>query len=187
VDQHLRSKGGVNIKHYYTEKEYKELLSHLVILHNSREKTSTHILDYLDSQNIKHKTKALKTGDYSFMIESCPSLGFVRDTYYDDLCIERKNSVSEIAGNFCEKDDRFLKELNRMTNIKNVYLLIEDDSLQDVLDGNYKSKLNELSLLRSILTVQKRSGFYLYFVQKESMGKMIYEICKNCLDNTILK
>lgn len=121
------------------------------------------------------------------MIESCPSLGFVRDTYYDDLCIERKNSVSEIAGNFCEKDDRFLKELNRMTNIKNVYLLIEDGSLQDILDGNYKSKLNELSLLRSILTVQKRSGFYLYFVQKESMGKMIYEICKNCLDNTILK
>ena len=112
MDQHLRSKGGVNIKHYYTEKEYKELLSHLVILHDSREKTSTHILDYLDSQNIKHKTKALKTGDYSFMIESCPSLGFVRDTYYDDLCIERKNSVSEIAGNFCEKDDRFLKELN---------------------------------------------------------------------------
>ena len=34
---------------------------------------------------------------------------------------------------------------------------------------------------------QKRSGFYLYFVKSESMGEMIYEICKNVLDNSILK
>ena len=107
--------------------------------------------------------------------------------FTDTACIERKNSVSEIAGNFCEKDDRFLKELNRMINIPNCYILIENDSLQDVIDGNYKSKLNSLSLLRSLLTTQKRSGFYLYFVKSESMGQMIYEICKNVLDNSILK
>ena len=107
--------------------------------------------------------------------------------FTDTVCIERKNSVSEIAGNFCEKDDRFLKELNRMINIPNCYILIENDSLQDVIDGNYKSKLNSLSLLRSLLTTQKRSGFYLYFVKSESMGQIIYEICKNVLDNSILK
>ena len=114
---------------------------------------------------------------------TCFSRWSVRDT----VCIERKNSASEIAANFCEKDDRFLKELNRMINIPNCYILIENDSLQDVIDGNYKSKLNSLSLLRSLLTTQKRSGFYLYFVKSESMGQMIYEICKNVLDNSILK
>ena len=80
-----------------------------------------------------------------------------------------------------------MKELNRMINIQNCYILIENDSLQDIIDGNYKSKLNSLSLLRSLLTTQKRSNFYLYFVKSESMGQMIYEICKNVLDNSILK
>ena len=175
-------------KFKYTEKEYKELLSRLVILVDTREGKNSQIIEYFNINNIKYQNSALKTGDYSFMIECCPELGFVRDMYYSDtVCIERKNSVSEIAGNFCEKDDRFLKELNRMINIPNCYILIENDSLQDVIDGNYKSKLNSLSLLRSLLTTQKRSGFYLYFVKPESMGQMIYEICKNVLDNSILK
>jgi ERCC4-type nuclease len=160
----------------------------LVILHDGREQVSSHILEYFDKEDISHEKKALKTGDYSFKITACQELGFERDTYFtDELCIERKNSVSELAGNFCEKDDRILKEFNRMINIPNCYFLIENDSLQDIIDGNYKSKLNSLSFLRSILSVQKRSNFYLYFVQKESMGKMIYEICKNVLDNSILK
>jgi ERCC4-type nuclease len=160
----------------------------LAILHDGREQVSSHILEYFDKEGINHEKKALKTGDYSFKITACQELGFERDTYFtDELCIERKNSVSELAGNFCEKDDRILKEFNRMINIPNCYFLIENDSLQDIIDGNYESKLNSLSFLRSILSVQKRSNFYLYFVQKESMGKMIYEICKNVLDNSILK
>lgn len=160
----------------------------MAILHDGREQVSSHILEYFDKEGISHEKKALKTGDYSFKITACQELGFERDTYFtDELCIERKNSVSELAGNFCEKDDRILKEFNRMINIPNCYFLIENDSLQDIIDGNYKSKLNSLSFLRSILSVQKRSNFYLYFVQKESMGKMIYEICKNVLDNSILK
>ena len=176
------------MKHYYTEKEYKILLSHLVILHDTRENTNYEILDYFNKQGIAHEKRALKTGDYSFKISACEELGIHRDMFFTDtVCVERKNSVSEIAGNFCEKDDRFLKELNRMINIPNCYILIENDSLQDVINGNYKSKLNSLSLLRSLLTTQKRSGFYLYFVKSESMGQMIYEICKNVLDNSILK
>ena len=176
------------IKHYYTEKEYKQLLSNLVILHDSREQSNNHVLEYFDSERIAHEKKALKTGDYSFKIKACPELGFERDMYFtDELVIERKNSVSEIAGNFCEKDDRFLKELNRMMNVPHCYILIENNTLEDIIQGNYKSNLNSMSLLRSLLTTQKRSGFYLYFVNADSIGKIIYEICKNVLDNTILK
>ena len=99
------------MKHYYTEKEYKILLSHLVILHYTRENTNSEILDFFDKQGIAHEKRALKTGDYSFKISACEELGIHRDMFFTDtVCIERKNSVSEIAGNFCEKDDRFLKE-----------------------------------------------------------------------------
>lgn len=162
----------------------------MIILCDTQEKNNTHILKYFDEHNIPHKNRSLKTGDYSIMIEACPELGFLVDTYFvDELCIERKNSVKELAGNLAnnEEDDRFMKELNRMSNIKNVYLVVENDCLDDILNHNYDSKYNELSFLRTLLTWQKRSNFYLNFVNTENMGKFIYEICKNCLDNSILK
>ena len=176
------------MKHYYTEKQLKELVSHMVILHTGNEQKNQHILDYFDKKKIKHKEKALKTGDYSFMIEACPELGFIRDTYFtDELCIERKNSVSELAINIKEKNERFLKELNRMINIKNCYLLIENDSIDDIIEHNYESKYNELAFLRQFLGMQKRSDLYIHFVDKEHMGFMIYEICYSSLMNHILR
>ena len=130
----------------------------------------------------------MKTGDYSFKIKACPELGFPIDTYFtDELCIERKNSINEIAGNMAEKDDRFLKEINRMINIQDNYILIEDDKLDDIIEHNYNTKLNELSMFRALLTMQKRSNFYLNFVKKENMGFVIYEICLNSLNTKILK
>ena len=176
------------MKYYYTEKKLKDLTSNLIILHDSREQTSNHILEYFDKHNILHEKRALKTGDYSYKIKACPELGFPIDTYFtDELCIERKNSINEIAGNMAEKDDRFLKELNRMINIQDCYILIENDRIDDILEHNYDSKLNELSLLRTLLTTQKRCNFYLNFIKKENMGKMIYEICLNSLYSKILK
>mgnify|MGYP002520546178 CR=1 FL=1 len=176
------------MKQYYTEKQLKELVSHIVILHDTAEKINQHILDYFDKKGIKHKGKSLKTGDYSFMIEACPELGFARDTYFtDELCIERKNSVSELAGNIKEKDERFLKELNRMINIEHCYLLIENDSIDDIIEHNYESQYNELAFFRQFIGMQKRSNLYTYFISRSHMGFMIYEICYSCLMNKILK
>ena len=128
----------------------------MVILHTGNEQKNQHILDYFDKKGIKHKKKALKTGDYSFMVEACAELGFMKDTYFtDELCIERKNSVDELAGNIKEHDERFFKELNRMINIKNCYLLIENSKIDDIIRHNYESKYNEAAFLRRILSVRK--------------------------------
>ena len=145
----------------------------MVILHTTNEQKNQHILDYFDKKEIKHKAKALKTGDYTFMIEACPELGFVKDTYFtDELCIERKNSIDELAGNIKEHDERFFKELNRMINIKTCYLLIENNKIDDIINHNYQSQYNELAFIRRLLGVQKISNFYLNFVQKENMGEI---------------
>ena len=87
------------MKQYYTDKHYKELLSHMIILVDTRDQTNGAILEWFNKHKVRWKTKALKTGDYGLMIEACPELGFLTDTYFtDELCIERKNSVSELAG-----------------------------------------------------------------------------------------
>lgn len=160
----------------------------MVILVDTRDKTNDKILNYFDDNGIEYKSKALKTGDYSFMVKKNLELGFLVDTYFsDELCIERKNGVSEIAGNMVEKDDRFLKELNRMINIKDVYILIENDKFDDIVSHNYRSSYNETAFLRSLLTMQKTCNFYLYFVTDSNMGLFIYEICRNSLMSKILK
>ena len=160
----------------------------MVILYTTNEQKNQHILDYFDKKGIKHKAKALKTGDYTFMIEACPELGFAKDTYFtDELCIERKNSIDELAGSIKEHDVRFFKELNRMINIKTCYFLIENNKIDDIINHNYQSQYNELAFIRRLLGVQKISNFYLNFVQKENMGFMIYEICYSALMNQILK
>lgn len=63
--------------------------------------------------------KKLDTGDYSM------------EGYENILCIERKNGVAELAGNISEK--RFQDVINRMTNYKHSYILVE---------GDYKELMN---------------------------------------------
>ena len=178
------------MKRYYTDKEYRALIKNLVVLVDTRENSNEIILDEFDKQKIEYKQKSLKTGDYSFMIKACPELGFPHDTYFvDEITIERKNSLSELAGNFAQKtdDNRIFKELNRMINIERAYLIIENDCLDNIYEHNYKSEYNPDSFIRTLLTWQARNNMHIYFVKKENMARTIYELCKNCLDSKILK
>lgn len=178
------------MKHYYTDKEYRQLIKNMVILCDTKDKQSSHITDEFDRQRIEYKMKALKTGDYSFMLKACPELGFLRDEYFtDEIVIERKNSLTELAGNLAAKtdDNRIFKEFNRMINIERVYLIVEDDCLDDIYGHNYKSEYNPDSYIRTLLTWQARNNMHIYFVKKENMARTIYELCKNCLDSKILK
>lgn len=162
----------------------------MVILHDSREQNNTHIIQYFDENGIRHKQRALKTGDYTIMLEADPDFGIYRDMWFSDvLAIERKNSIEELAGNIADSNGtaRFAREMSRFKDIENVYLVIENDSLDSIIDKKYRTQLNPDSFLRTMLTWQKKSNFYINFVNKKNMGKFIYEVCKNCLDNTILK
>lgn len=86
------------MKQFYTKKQYEELLGNMVILCQTNEQVNAHILNFFDENNINYKQKAIGEGDYGFMIKACPQLGFPVDTYFtDELFIERKNSLEELA------------------------------------------------------------------------------------------
>jgi len=59
------------------------------------------------------KVQCLKTGDYTI------------EGYEDILCIERKGSIVEIAGNVTQK--RFENELERMCSIEHSFIICEFD------------------------------------------------------------
>jgi ERCC4-type nuclease len=175
------------MKYYYTAGQYKELLKHLRILATTNEQVNAHITEFFDKKKIPWMERALKTGDYNFRIDACPELGFNVDTYFtDELFIERKNSLSELASSI--NNEAFHYELKRARNIPHKYLLVEQVSgLQGILTHDYPNKYSEKSFWATLHTFEVEYGLRIKFINKENMGLTIYSICKAVLDSKILK
>lgn len=186
------------MKRHYTEKQYKELLDHMYILCQTNEQVNDHILDYFDKHGIKYRQKAIGEGDYGFMIEATPELGFPVDTYFtDEVFIERKNSLQELAQSLygqkkkrsngkTEYDDAFRRELKRAINKKHKYLLVEQVSGWDgILNHDYPNNYSEKAYWGMLHRMELDYGLRIKFISRENMALEIYTICKMVLDGEI--
>ena len=105
------------MRRHYTDSEIKKALSELTVIIDSREQVNMHLTSWLDSKGIKHTTRALETGDYSAMLDG--------ETFEDEVVIERKANLDEIAGNFTTGRERFEREMIRAkANGIKVFLII---------------------------------------------------------------
>ena len=175
------------MKHYYTESEYKLLLGQLRIVIDSCEKENSAITTFFDKRKIPYISRKLRNGDYNARIDMCPSLGFSNDCYFvDELFIERKNSLSELASSI--NNEAFHYELKRARPIEHKYLLVEQpNGWQGILEHDYRNKYSEKAFWNTLHTLEVEYGLRIKFVPKEAMGLEIYTICKSVLDSKILK
>lgn len=175
------------MRNYYTPGEYKTLLSHMRIICTTNEKVNDHITDFFDKKKIPYINRALESGDYCFRIDACPVLGFGMDTYFtDELFIERKNSLGELASSI--NNEAFHYELKRARPILNKYLLVEQPSgWHGILTHDYPNKYGEKSFWATLHTFEVKYGVKIKFLPREDMGLAIYSICKSVLDSTIIK
>lgn len=158
----------------------------MVIVCTTNEQKNEHIKNWFDKKGIKHIDRALKTGDYCFMIPKNDELGIPQDTYYtDELFLERKNSLSELAGSI--NNEAFHYELKRSQNIKNKFLLVEQlGGWNDILTHNYINSYNEKSYFNTMCTLMTAYDLKICFIPKEEMGLMIWTICKSALSAQVL-
>ena len=158
------------MKKYYTEKQYKELLGHLVILCQTNEQVNDHILNYFDEHGIRYRQRAIGEGDYSFMIDAAPELGFPIDTFFtDELFIERKNSLQELAQSLYGQKEMpaFAKsvtsELKKDSEIKGLKLkkLVKEVKEQfSVYDDAFRRELKRAANKKhKYLLVEQPSGW----------------------------
>lgn len=170
-------------KYYYTDKEIDKICKSIVILVDTREQKNQHITDWFDQHKIAWKLKALKNGDYSFMIPTTPELNIDRDLYFDhEIMIERKHDLDEIASNFTTNRSRFEEELATFAGKK--YLLLENATYDDIVTNRYRSKISVKSFLATVHTFNHRYNLEFTYMPKSSFsGAWIYGTCLYYLKN----
>lgn len=184
-----------------TDTQFKKLCNNIVILCQSNEQKNAHILDYFDSVGIRYRQRSIRDGDYSFIVEACPELGIPCDLAFDDdLFIERKNSLQELAQSLygqkekktvvvdgekiskTDYNDAFLRELKRAINKPYKFLLVEQKGgWSDLFDKRYPNNYSVEAFSSMLTVVEERYGLHVRFVRAEDMGKHIYLICKMIL------
>lgn len=188
------------MKRHYTKKQYDELISNMRIVCQTNEQVNGHILSWFDEHDIRYIQRSIRDGDYCFMIKACPELGFPLDTYFtDELFIERKNSLQELANSFyghkkkrtdgrTEYDDAFMRELKRALNKEHKYLIVEQpDGLDGILEHNYPNDYNEISFWKTLTKLECNYGLKFKFINRKNSALTIYTICRCVLDGYIDK
>lgn len=155
------------MKNVLTSKEVKEKLSRLTVIVDTREDEQKPIVNYLTKKNIPTIRRKLDCGDYSAQLDDM--------SLEDEICIEAKMSIDEIAGNFTVERERFEREFLRAkaNNVK-MFLLIENCSWERISSHDYRSKMAPKALIASLLSWQVRFGITILMCQPEQSGELIW-------------
>lgn len=168
------------MREYLTDKEILEKLKTLTVIADTREQENSHITGYFTSHKIPFLPRKLDAGDYSATIGNT--------TFENDVVIEKKNSIDEIAGNFTVDRDRFEREFIRAKaeGLK-IYLLIENCSWARIVAHDYRSKLEPKALTASLLAWQARYNITINFCEPCETGQIIYGILYYHVKNKLEK
>lgn len=169
------------MKRRYTDKEVRAILKQMGILADTREQKWEHIRWALDNAECPVERGKLGQGDYTAFVPMNAFPGFQNvPGFYslqDEVVIERKANLDEIAGNFTTGRERFEREFIRAKarDIK-VHLLIENASWADIFSHNYHSQLNPKSLEGSLRSWQAKYNVSIEFCRPEESARTIYNI-----------
>lgn len=160
----------------------------MIIQIDSREKERAirDIVEYFDSNGIKHPTSKLMVGDYM---------------NYDNprIIVDRKQNLTELCSNVCQDHDRFRRELNlaKENEIQLVILCEHGGSVKSIEDvifwknprsekrvkddsGKWQTihtkAMTGETLYKILSTLERKYGVVFEFCDKKSTGRRIVEI-----------
>ena len=172
-------------KFKYTEAELKKLVKSMVVIVDTREKKNDHIIDYFDKHDIPYIKRALEFGDYSFYIPANEELSIPRDIYFEnDVIVERKASLEELSGNFTTGRARIEKEFAG-AKAKRKYLLIENATYGDLIDGNYNTDYNKKAFWATLHSFNQKYGIEFFFTSNKYSAIYILGIFQYYLKNLV--
>lgn len=139
--------------------------SKIVVQVDSREKGNLHITNKFDDMGIKYLTSKLFVGDYTLL-------------HKQNVCIDKKKDIMEIAQCLFQGHERFRDECDRAfeNNIK-LYILIEDDFIYNVQGVQYykipRYKSNSYSVINGARILTHHKGDKMGNFNPETLMKVM--------------
>ena len=149
-----------------------------IVIVDTREKGHKKILEYFESNNINYIVSKLDYGDYIIYNNN-------------NVVIDRKNNLLELAGNLCHttEHERIKREISRAKDdgCKDFIFLISESKIKSIEDiKNWSSphtKVRGATLLKIMQTMKEKYGVRFIFCEKKKMGERIIELLNTDLPN----
>jgi len=154
-----------------TDKQIKELLKTAIVLVDTREQENTHIIEWFEKKKKPYKIKKLDYGDYGMLLPKSELIPFDIQLPF---AIERKGSLNELSGNFAQDRTRLENEFIRAKG--KMALIIENASIDDILEENYRTKLGSTAFIASLLSFYSKYDVLYTFCEKCHTASIMYAI-----------
>lgn len=151
--------------------EIESCLNSMTVLIDTREQPSERAKKRYQSFQCSFKRQKLDFGDYS------ATFWLNNSEIQIPVAIERKMNLEELSSCFTHDRRRFKAEFERAKEAgATMYLLVENATWENLINGKYKTQYNPKAFLASITAWSVRYNIKLIFCKSETSGKLIAEI-----------
>lgn len=158
----------------YSSFEVERMLESMTILCDTREQPTARFQRRVEGFGLPYERKCLPYGDYSAQYINID--GEIV-SIENKVAIERKMNADEICMCFTKGRKRFEREFERAkADGARIYLLIENENWERILNGKYKSQFNPKALKASLIAWTARYGLHIFYCKEETTGGMIRDI-----------
>ena len=169
----IRQKSGMRVGNM-TPFELDKTLSTMTCIIDSREKPTPDAKKRWESFGVPYRIQALKSGDYTaeFVVPNGETFSL------ENICvIERKMSIGELCGNFCQNRARFIREFERIKEAgAKAYIIVEGASWEAIYNHRYHSQMSPQALVASLTAWMARYNAHIIFCRAETFPKLCREI-----------
>ena len=158
--------------------EQEAMLQSMIILVDTREQDTERARRRYATFGVPYERATLCYGDYCYNAQ-LPDGKWLFDPEQlieAPIVFERKMNLDELAQCFTKGRDRFEREFQRAkANNARVFLLIENATWENLINGKYRSRFNQVAFLASLSAWIIRYNLQLVFCKEETSGRLIKE------------
>ena len=155
-----------------TGPDIENCLQSMIILVDTREQPSERAQKRYKAFERPYRRQKLDFGDYS--AEFTLPDGQIATV---NAAIERKMNLEELSSCLTTDRDRFRREFERAQAAgASIYLLVENATWENLINGKYKTRFNKKAFLGSITAWIARYNIKPIFCKAETSGQLIREI-----------
>ena len=159
--------------------EIESCLKSMIILVDTREQPSDKAKKRYATFPCPYRRQTLDFGDYTYSFILPDGTEFIPDGIRakGSAVIERKMGLEELSSCFTHDRKRFEAEFERAkANGSAIYLLTENATWENLINGRYGTKFSAKSFFSSITAFMARYQMNVVFCKSETSGKMIHQI-----------